>query len=76
MEKAVKHWNRLPREAVELPSLEVLKKTCLQHLRAWFSGEHGDNAGLEVRLEDPKEAFSNRNDSMILIHPVDHTHIS
>lgn len=40
-------WNRLPREAVEAPSLEVLVKRVDVALRDEVSGQSGDGLGLD-----------------------------
>jgi len=44
------HWNRLPREAVESPPLEMLKKYVDVALQTWFKRHGGD--GLVVGLDD------------------------
>lgn len=45
MKRKVKHWNRLPREAVECS-----ENMGIWHLRIWFSGKHGIGAGLTIGL--------------------------
>ena len=55
LERAVMHWHRLPREVMELLSLEVIKKRVDVGLRAMVNG-HGQD-GLAVGVDELSGLF-------------------
>lgn len=56
--RVIKHWNRLPRDLVELPSLEVFESVLMSTWHVGTCATGGlDSSGLTVRLNDLKGIF-------------------
>lgn len=66
-QRVVKCWNRLSREVVQSPSMEVFKTMLKWHLEIVFSGEHR-NSLLMIGHNDLRGLFQPKcsYDSMIL----------
>lgn len=56
MERMVRNWNKLPKEVMKSPSLEVLKR-CLNVAFEHIVQDDYGAAGLVVVVDDPEDLF-------------------